>query len=279
MDAFPEEILHSILSLFFRSISQISSFTDLNQSKPFVDSTKLLPLLVCRTWLRVGTPLAYETVILHTAEQVQALVAAFKRRHQAGLHVRNLMLLGGFGKYTSMILGCTPHLRRLRLTIYLAAEDRVSGLVRSLSLVNPDEVIIYQHARPDNRLRFHIHNSGPTPRIPDRKNVKELVNAVATCIKKSWSNLRIFHAAFHALRQPSVSTIAVALAGCATLITVRVAGSSQQRRFLLTVLENPSLRRVIVVNASQGFMRAAQQNERLMSLLHAGTGVAYCFLG
>ncbi|KAJ7510389.1 hypothetical protein B0H11DRAFT_1701475 [Mycena galericulata] len=190
MDSFPEEILLSILSLFFHSISPISSFTDLSRRhKPLVHPTTPSPLLVCSTWRRVGTPLAYETVILHTTAQAQALVAALKGEHQPGSHIRNLMLLGGFGKYASMILQHTPGLRRMRLTVYLTAEDRVSGLVRSLSLVNPEEVIIYQNARPDERLRFHIHNPGPLPRMPDRKNEKELVNAVATCIQKSWGNL------------------------------------------------------------------------------------------
>ncbi|KAJ7500691.1 hypothetical protein B0H11DRAFT_1908571 [Mycena galericulata] len=248
MEALPDEIHLTILSFFFRSLSPVSSFTDLRRHKPSVDTTQLSVLSVFKAWRRVGVPLAYESVIVHTTVQAQALVATLRGEHGPGLHIRNLMLLGGFGRYSGMILDCTPCLRRLRLTLYLAAEDKVSGLVRALPLVNPDEVIVYQHARRDSRHRFHVHRNGPLPWMPERKNEKELAKAVATCIQRSWSNLRIFRAAFRAPGQPSIAPLARALASLPTLTTIHIPTSAQLPHYLLTITKNPSLQNVVVAN-------------------------------
>ncbi|KAJ7263160.1 hypothetical protein B0H12DRAFT_991109, partial [Mycena haematopus] len=76
-------------------------------------------LMVSHTWHRISTPLVYHTVVLRSKGQASTLAKILhaRRKLELGTYIRNLMVVGGFGKDMKRILQSTPNLRILRLTL------------------------------------------------------------------------------------------------------------------------------------------------------------------
>ncbi|EJD48374.1 hypothetical protein AURDEDRAFT_112877, partial [Auricularia subglabra TFB-10046 SS5] len=74
-------------------------------------------LLVCKRWLRVATPLLYETVILRSAAQSGALAAVLKKQTEFGRYVRKVRVEGGVGASICKIFKAAPNITDLCLTL------------------------------------------------------------------------------------------------------------------------------------------------------------------
>lgn len=79
------------------------------------------PLLVCKQWLDVGTPMLYESAVLRTNLQVNSLAATLQRYGQRGRRLRRLRIEGGYNGELPQILQTTEGLS----VLYLGFDDTV----------------------------------------------------------------------------------------------------------------------------------------------------------
>ncbi|KAJ7119100.1 hypothetical protein C8R44DRAFT_878607 [Mycena epipterygia] len=122
-NSLPDEIISEILSPALKVCNDV--FSDTSNVSPFAtySESSSAYLLVCKAWLRVATPLLYNTVILRSKAQAKALE-------------------GGYGPSMATILECSPNISDLFLSFQIWATDNVDGLCEGLPLINPTHFIL-----------------------------------------------------------------------------------------------------------------------------------------
>ncbi|KAF8585865.1 hypothetical protein K439DRAFT_1387932 [Ramaria rubella] len=106
-------------------------------------------LLVCKRWLRVATPLLYETIVIRSTGQAYALAKAFQLNPSFAKFVRNLRLEGSYVALGQILASCKA-VSTLVMLLRIYSDANVSGLCRGLSSIDPKEVILYDEGRVDN---------------------------------------------------------------------------------------------------------------------------------
>lgn len=148
--ALPDELIKEILSPALKVSDEVFSST--SGTSPFAGyspSTSAL-LVVCKTWLRVATPLLYHVVVLRSQAQAKALEKALKENKLLGTFIKKLRLEGGFGSAMYPIIMAAPNVTDLFLSFEIISADGVSGLCRGLPKMNPTRVILYDQTAADN---------------------------------------------------------------------------------------------------------------------------------
>ncbi|KAJ6516636.1 hypothetical protein C8R47DRAFT_1189912 [Mycena vitilis] len=168
---------HILLLPFLVKGVQIKSkylFSDTSLESPFasVSSSSSSTLVVCRSWLRVGTPLLYSFAIIRSKAQANALQATLRTAPELGRFIKNLRVEGGFGKSMQMILKNTPNIDHLVLCLNLRAGDSSDGLAQGLPLIDPTRLTII------DEIEFFLNN----------KSVVKLSKAIESCAEQ-WENL------------------------------------------------------------------------------------------
>ncbi|KAJ7237711.1 hypothetical protein B0H12DRAFT_1057149 [Mycena haematopus] len=150
----PDEIISEILSPALKVSDEI--FCDNSDVSPFAkysESTSAY-LLVCKSWLRVATPLLYNIVILRSKAQAKALSLALSKNEQLGQFIKKLRVEGGYGSPMHIILQCSPNISDLFVSLEVYSSDNTSGLCKGLQLINPTRLIVrdldYKHL--DNKM-------------------------------------------------------------------------------------------------------------------------------
>ncbi|KAJ7148411.1 hypothetical protein C8R43DRAFT_925670 [Mycena crocata] len=171
----PDEILSEILTPFLQ-VSE-AQFSDTDRNSPFADrifsgSTSAV-LLVCKSWLRVATPLLYHVVILRSKAQAQALEAVLRKNKDLGKFIKKLRVEGGFGPSMQLILKSSPNVTDVCVSFQLRATENSSGLVAGLPAINPRRLVVLDD--PNNVLV--------------NKSVVQLVKIVSSCAADTWTNL------------------------------------------------------------------------------------------
>ncbi|KAK7692078.1 hypothetical protein QCA50_005484 [Cerrena zonata] len=88
----PEELLERILTFSIQFTS-----CDISPPSPLTAiAPRVSPLLVCKLWLRVGTPVYFHSITLATPEQTTRLVSLLNEQPQLGSFVRELKVEGIF---------------------------------------------------------------------------------------------------------------------------------------------------------------------------------------
>ncbi|KAF7296533.1 hypothetical protein HMN09_01060200 [Mycena chlorophos] len=201
----PDEILSLILSPAltvpdrdFASTAPVSPFATYSESASAY-------LLVCKSWLRVATPLLYHVVVVRSKAQAATLARALLQKDlNLGRFVKKLRLEGAYGAPLLTVLKNTPNLTDLCLSLTIYAVDNVAGLCTGLPLVNPTRLILQ---RPDGR---------------PNKNKTALMSALVACIP-SWTHLTVFDAsAFSGLDTRTITPLFMALSAAQRLKTVSV---------------------------------------------------------
>ncbi|EJD33181.1 hypothetical protein AURDEDRAFT_177738 [Auricularia subglabra TFB-10046 SS5] len=97
-DRLPDETLAAILaeSVVVPDASFAATMADKSPFAEIAHSSSTI-LLVCKRWMRVATPLVYETVILRSVAQSRALAEVLKEKPQLGCYVRKFRVEGGVG--------------------------------------------------------------------------------------------------------------------------------------------------------------------------------------
>ncbi|KAG6910390.1 hypothetical protein DXG01_011105 [Tephrocybe rancida] len=226
----PDEIIREILfpalrvpDEIFRSSEAVSPFSN------YSESTSAF-LVVCKSWLRVATPLLYSIVVLRSKPQAQALERALRGNSLLGTFINKLRVEGGLGSSMYNVLRLAPNMEELWLSLHIWSSDSVSGLCRGLPLANPRRLILYDDQHP-----FSTNAAS-----------RQLLDILCQCIKK-WERLSIVDLPFHSVpwRQPnSVVDICDALSKAAPLRTITLFEPQYHTEFLKRVAKNPFLETV-----------------------------------
>ncbi|KAF7314049.1 F-box domain-containing protein [Mycena chlorophos] len=174
----PDEIISEILSPALKVADD--AFANNYAKSPFAKFTESTSayLVVCKSWLRVATPLLYHVVVLRSKAQAKALANALAKNPDLGRFVKKLRVEGGFGPSMHTIIQHSPNITDLFLSLDILATDTTEGLCKGLPLLNP------------RRLIFQCEQSSK-----DRSNkaYNALVNVLKKCFQ-DWDQLIFFHA-------------------------------------------------------------------------------------
>ncbi|KAJ7465144.1 hypothetical protein FB451DRAFT_1262770 [Mycena latifolia] len=276
----PDEIIHEILCPALRvpdeafsatrlplsssssSIRRISRMTSTSRDSPFVSVVESSSafLLVSKSWLRVGTPLLYNVVIIRSKAQAQALAIALRSNPDLGRFIKKLRVEGGYAISMHKILQASKNITDLYLALDIAKSDNACGLCRGLPLIDPVRVILH------------------SPRYWVSTEEAKLVEVLQECIQK-WKNLAVFETSHLMDGSPSLSSIYHALKNAKSLNTLIISDSDpylfqeeEVPRYILTIAANPSLQHIRPkprpthdVTGSY-FVQALRQHVRLQAL-------------
>ncbi|KZV97254.1 hypothetical protein EXIGLDRAFT_764548, partial [Exidia glandulosa HHB12029] len=132
-------------------------------------------LAVCKRWARVGTPLLYETVVLRSTPQAQALAAALKDNKPFGKMIKKLRVEGGYGAAVPKIFKLAPNITDLCLNLHLYADDKVIPMYKAL----------FDAVKPRRLVLYHAEYS-----FNDNKGVRLALSTLCDCIT-NWESLRV----------------------------------------------------------------------------------------
>ncbi|KAJ6500838.1 hypothetical protein C8R45DRAFT_863665 [Mycena sanguinolenta] len=201
----PDEIISEILSPALKVPDEL--FCDSSWVSPFaknLESTSAY-LLVCKSWLRVATPLLYHTVILRSKAQAKALSIALAGNKELGRFIKKLRLEGGYGSPMHIILKCSPNISDLFLSFVIYSSDNTSGLCKGLQLINPTRLIL----------------NDPTYKPFENKMTSQLFVALVASIFK-WDHLFVFDSPYDVHDSGRPNTLIEALAKAERLRTLLI---------------------------------------------------------
>jgi hypothetical protein len=172
----PSEIVHRILSqpglCTVRDEVFTESYTYVLDKRRVLDRSRVTRilgasyLLVCKTWLQVGTPLVYETVVLNCQSQADAFRNTLIANPNLGLLVRKLRIHRCFGEPARVILLGCPRITDLYLSLTVGPQDQVHDLAVSLEVIRPTRAIVHDpfhmacdFPEPLGRLYKALHDS------------------------------------------------------------------------------------------------------------------------
>lgn len=175
-NSLPDEIISEILSPALKVADSV--FSDTSDVSPFSNYSESTSsyLLVCRSWLRVATPLLYHVVVLRSKAQAKALAGALLMNNALGQFIKKLRVESGYGLPMHTILQCAPHVSDLYLSLQIFSSDSTSGLCMGLQLVNPTRLILQDKTHHPLRNKMSL----------------KLVEAVAQALPK-WDRLVRHH--------------------------------------------------------------------------------------
>ena len=103
-------------------------------------------LRVCKQWMRITTPLLYETVVIRSRAQAYSLNLALSRCPDFGRFTRRLRLEGVYGDFlTPDIYETMPNVKQLCFTETISQKDNINGLQRAFKLFDVERVVLTLH--------------------------------------------------------------------------------------------------------------------------------------
>jgi hypothetical protein len=160
-------ILAPALAVLVHVVEEEASWIDASPSRS-LPHTSCYSLLVCKRWLRVGTPHFYTSVIISSKEQASSLAQTLSKYPEFGKFIKNLRIDGSYAKLGKILTSCS-NLRLLVLHLEISSRDAVDGLCSGLTTINPKELMIYDSG-------FQI------------KKISKVLTSLSTAIRK-WFNL------------------------------------------------------------------------------------------
>ncbi|KAJ7490978.1 hypothetical protein FB451DRAFT_1079765 [Mycena latifolia] len=148
----PDEIISEILSPALKMSDEM--FSDTSDVSPFAEYSESCSayLLVCKSWLRVATPLLYHVVILRSKAQANALRRVLTENNDLGRLIKKLRVEGGYGPSMSTIMQFSPNISDLFISFDIYSSDDTSGLCAGLTLINPRRVVLHDPSRTSNKM-------------------------------------------------------------------------------------------------------------------------------
>ncbi|PSS37067.1 hypothetical protein PHLCEN_2v1106 [Hermanssonia centrifuga] len=156
----PEEILREILvQLLVISAEAFSGpCFAMYEDAPYPSSSPLssrlsskssLLLLVCKQWLRIGSPLFYEAVVLSTTSQVQTLATTVHSMPSLGLAIKRLRLGDvSYDRDLHSIVELAPNIHTLSLSMDIACGRSISSFCSTLSKIHPVRLMLKSEKKP-----------------------------------------------------------------------------------------------------------------------------------
>ncbi|KAI0684525.1 hypothetical protein BC835DRAFT_1389692 [Cytidiella melzeri] len=145
----PDETLHEILqhSFFIPVLSAFAIKRDRRFSWYSRTTKPTQLLLVCRRWLRVATPLLYETVEIDSEDELADFARTLQANPTLGRMVHNLRLEGGYGRLLPVVVKHAPNIGVLSLQTNNLPTLPNNGLLRALPCFNPTKVYLHDYSR------------------------------------------------------------------------------------------------------------------------------------
>ncbi|KAI0360681.1 hypothetical protein OH77DRAFT_1393833, partial [Trametes cingulata] len=281
----PEEILERILALVLVQSPEFSprpswhpysspSSSSASSSSPG-HPTVISPLLVCRAWLRIATPIHYRHPVLRTAAHADLLLRALRHAPALALCVRSLHLHATAPALRELVALC-PHLDTLDVTV-----DNADGPPNAPA---PPTGTQQQQPGRDRRVLEFCEAFGRARGVRHlviRKNAyltqpnatyvfEQLAKAIAR-----WHKLETVNVAFRLSPSPAASALTQALAAAPRLHTLYTQLPAVWNTTLLDIAQNPSLARIVLSPAPEHagahlFLAEAKRHPRLVDLIRAG---------
>lgn len=177
----PEELIRDVLSYFLvvdeQSFCVFPNSGYLSKRRSAGDTRNPWPrtsvLLVSKQWLRIGTPLLYEKVVLHGTAETRAVAELVKADATVGRAMKYLRLEGGMGKDLVTIAKHAPNIHTLWITPHVRPSESITGLKKIITLLQPRKLyyLLRAHSRRGN------------------KTGDEIQKLIVPCIARSWTSL------------------------------------------------------------------------------------------
>ncbi|EJD35471.1 hypothetical protein AURDEDRAFT_188726 [Auricularia subglabra TFB-10046 SS5] len=230
-----------------------AAFASTDRRSPFARievSTSAL-LVVCKRWMRVATPLLYETVILRSTAQAAALAVVLKANKDFGRFIKKLRVEGGFGQGVQKIISASPNITDFCMTLHLWADDNVKGMCAAMPSMNPRRLVIISL------------NSGMRNNASTRLATQTLCDCIA-----SWSKLQTLVVPCLLSRDTSPEVLD-AIEGCKTLQFISLTGDSPPLR--ISSLLNKLAANPTVTSIQAGWTERSMENtgDDLLSIFGA----------
>ncbi|KZV88174.1 hypothetical protein EXIGLDRAFT_772971 [Exidia glandulosa HHB12029] len=235
---FPDELIKEMLKLSLLVPDEL--FADTGSVSPFATTISSASdlLLVCKRWMRVGTPALYETVIIRSTAQAQALNIALTRNPAFGRFGKKLRLEGVYSGYiTSRIIVSMTSVTDFCFTLSVYSEDKLAGLTKALGTFGLRRIVLTLN----NSRRRNVQN---------RALVKKLIAYVKASKKLEYFSFP--DVGCHALYTDfdSARDLDSALADCPSLHTVEaqlgLSGRFPRRHAVVAYLQTKLDRKFIL---------------------------------
>ncbi|KAI0684523.1 hypothetical protein BC835DRAFT_631914 [Cytidiella melzeri] len=148
----PEETLHEILKHSF-FISVLDAFViirdrSVSRYQRRAKPTKLL--LVCKRWLRVATPLLYETIEIDSEHEMEKLAGTLRTVATVGSLIRNFRIEGRYGRHLHVVVEHAPNIAVLSVQTNSLSRFSDTGLLHALPCFNPTMVYLHDSSLQKN---------------------------------------------------------------------------------------------------------------------------------
>ena len=162
---FPDFVLGRWQGRYRNSLRRLTTSP---MTKPTRPSSELL--LVSKRWLRIGTPLLYNAVVILEQKHTKAIAQLLTANPFLGRSIRWLRLEGGLGRELNVIAKLAPNIDSLLLSFHVRASEGVAGLRRAVALMNP--------------TNLHLVCT-----IQDTKAKLEIASLLCNALKTNWTFL------------------------------------------------------------------------------------------
>ncbi|KAH9849369.1 hypothetical protein C2E23DRAFT_935616 [Lenzites betulinus] len=287
----PEEILERILALLliqspepsvrpswhpYASSSSSSSSSSASSSRNAPHASVISPLLVCRAWLRIATPIHYRHPVLRTPRHAELLLRALRTTPALARCVRSLAVHATAPALRDLVPLCA-HLRALDVTVDNAdalppSSSQARGGENATTGEHDGRVVEFCEAFARTRAVRHLtirKNAYLT-----QPNAVYVFEQLAKAIAR-WPKLETVEVAFRLSPSPAASALVQALAAAPRLHTLHTQLPAVWNTTLLDIAQNPSLARIALTPAAEHagahlFLAEARRHPRLVALIRAG---------
>ncbi|KAI0674300.1 hypothetical protein C8Q78DRAFT_967623 [Trametes maxima] len=268
----PEEILERILALVLVQSAEFSPrptwhpYTSSSSSAPGHPAV-VSPLLVCRAWLRIATPIHYRHPVLRTPQHAELLLRALRGSPALARCVRSVHLHATAPALRDLVAMCS-HLHTLDITVDNAdAQPSLPTGSRDRRVVEFCEAF----ARTSSVRHLVIRKNAYLTQPNATYVFEQLAKAIAR-----WHKLETVNVAFRLSPSPAASALTQALAHAPRLHTLYTQLPAVWNTTLLDIAQNPALARIVLSPAPEQagahlFLAEAKRHPRLVDLIRAGT--------
>jgi hypothetical protein len=116
MARFPEEIVHQILCFCVSAPLAPLARPSWHIRQKSSNRSRMAILLVCKSWLRIATPLLYKSCLLQSEKQAALLSCTLAANPSLGRYARSLVIMGVWGALGDVVKLC-PAVETLDLTL------------------------------------------------------------------------------------------------------------------------------------------------------------------
>ncbi|KAG6856271.1 hypothetical protein H0H87_005956 [Tephrocybe sp. NHM501043] len=222
---------------------------------------------LAKGWLRVSTPLLYNVVVLRSTLQAKALVRTLKSSFLPGTFIKELRVEGAFGQSMRDVLKTD-----LWLPMRVWSTDSVTGLCRSLPLVDPRRLILSDNHPGEDTANSHKLREAICGCIRKWKRLPSVSFPDISPSSREYVDVDDFSAALSEVKPLAEIMILEARFDCSTYdYTDDQAMTESVIKIITDVARNPSLE-AIHLESRYGYVKDASEqllrDERANRILH-----------